>query len=294
MTTQGVDVASYQPSDYDTTGLDFAFIKATQGTSYVNPKQTAQAADGRTHGLVVGFYHFLEPGSVNAQAAYFVDKCVSRAGDVLACDWEPTTSGLATNAEKDAFIKEVKRLRPDHRVILYCDVSRWTGVDKTSYCGDGLWIADPNHTAGHPNIKDAWLFHQYSETGGIDHNLGNFASKAALDAWAKALTLPTPGGTTVTAYDDVMKADKVPVATTHDKDGTWTAETALSYLVKQVDALRTELDAVKLQSETNGSGLSAIKLKVDAVDPASLEAALLAKIKSDLKLTVTVADPTKA
>ncbi|MFK0296676.1 GH25 family lysozyme, partial [Streptomyces sp. NPDC090442] len=59
MTVRGVDVSSYQSAAYSTTGLDFAFIKATEGTSYINPRQSAQAAQARRNGLVVGFYHFL-------------------------------------------------------------------------------------------------------------------------------------------------------------------------------------------------------------------------------------------
>jgi GH25 family lysozyme M1 (1,4-beta-N-acetylmuramidase) len=183
MSIQGIDVASYQTATFDTGGLAFVFIKATEGTSYVNPKQTDQAAHGRAAGCVVGFYHFLHPGSVAAQAQYFVDKCASRSGDVLACDWEPTSSGLASNADKDAFIKAVKALRPDHRVILYCDLERWKNVDTTSYAGDGLWIADPNHPAGKPSVKSAWLFHQYGIRG-TDRDLGNFTDRAALAAWA--------------------------------------------------------------------------------------------------------------
>lgn len=269
MTIQGIDVSAYQSSTYNTSGASFVFIKATEGTFYVNPRQTAQTAHARAAKLVVGFYHFLHPGNVQAQAAYFVDKCASQPGDILACDWEPTTAGLASNADKDAFIKEVKRLRPDHRVLLYCDVARWTGVDKTSYAGDGLWIADPNHAAGHPNIKAPWLFQQYSSANDIDHNIGNFASEAALATWSKGLlgTSTNSGGTTVTAaaYDDVMKTAEISVAASHDSDGAWSAETVLSYVVRKLDALGAELDAIKAQSETNGGGISALKIQVDAL-----------------------------
>ncbi|MFK0297339.1 GH25 family lysozyme, partial [Streptomyces sp. NPDC090442] len=59
MTVRGIDVSSYQPSTYNTNGRDFVFVKATEGTSYINPRQSAQAAQARRNGLVVGFYHFL-------------------------------------------------------------------------------------------------------------------------------------------------------------------------------------------------------------------------------------------
>jgi hypothetical protein len=197
MTLKGIDISSYQPTTYSTSGLDFVFTKATEGTSYVNSRMTAQAARARSAGLVVGFYHFLHPGSIQQQAQYFVTQAASQAGDILACDWEPTSSGLATNAEKDAFIRAVQALRPDHRVILYCDVARWTGVDTTGFAGDGLWIAD-YVTPGKPRIKASWAFHQYTDAApqGGDGDIANpslFPNAAALRAWAaKSQPTPTP------------------------------------------------------------------------------------------------------
>ena len=189
---QGIDVASYQSETYNTSGIDFVFVKATEGTSYINPKMSKQAARARTAGLVLGFYHFLHPGNVKAQAAYFVDRCVSVEGDLLVCDWETTgTGGRPTNAEKDAFLKEVKRLRPGHKVGLYCNRDYWLNRDKTEYDADFLWIADPDAKAGAPRIEAPWKFHQYSITGGIDRNVGAFANRAAMRAWAGGKPEPT-------------------------------------------------------------------------------------------------------
>jgi GH25 family lysozyme M1 (1,4-beta-N-acetylmuramidase) len=182
---KGIDVASYQAATFTTSGLDFVFVKATEGTSYVNPKMNRQAATARTAGLALGFYHFLHPGNIQAQAEYFVDRCASLEGDLLVCDWETTTTGKRpTNVEKDAFLKAVKKLRPGHRVGLYCNTDYWLNRDTTSYAADFLWIADPNHPAGKPNIKAKWLFHQYSITGGVDRNVAKFADRAALRKWA--------------------------------------------------------------------------------------------------------------
>ncbi|MFE2044267.1 glycoside hydrolase family 25 protein [Streptomyces sp. NPDC059477] len=180
---KGIDVSSHQSSDYDTAGLSFVFIKATEGRSYVNPKLTDQTKHGRDAGLVVGFYHFLWPGNLTAQAEYFVAKAPDKRGDILAVDWENTSDGThASNAEKDTFIKKVKALRPNNKVILYCNRSFWLHVDTTSYAGDGLWIAD-YVTAGEPRIEARWRFHQYTDTP-LDKNVGDFSSKAALKDWA--------------------------------------------------------------------------------------------------------------
>lgn len=207
---KGIDVASYQPDNFGVGGLEFLFVKATEGTTYTNPKMAKQAAVGRRGGLALGFYHFLVAGNVKAQAAYFVDRCDSVAGDMLVCDWEtpPAATGekAASNAEKDAFVKEVKRLRPGHKVGLYCNRDYWLRRDKTSYAGDFLWIADPGHPAGSPAIVHPWVFHQYAVQGGFDRNVGKFASLAALREWCgyakpKPPTTTEPAPPKGTAYD---------------------------------------------------------------------------------------------
>ncbi|MFJ3812594.1 glycoside hydrolase family 25 protein [Streptomyces sp. NPDC090073] len=189
----GIDVASYQSETYPTSGLDFVLIKATEGKKYVNPKMARQAATARTAGLVVGFYHFLHTGDIKAQAAYFVEKAVSLEGDLLVCDWETPPGGRgASNAEKDAFLAEVKRLRPGHRVGLYCNRDYWLNRDNTSQAGDFLWIADPGK-AGFPHIKAKWRIHQYKIDGGTDRNVADFTSRAAMREWAGyPASKPTP------------------------------------------------------------------------------------------------------
>ncbi|WP_018544604.1 glycoside hydrolase family 25 protein [Streptomyces sp. LaPpAH-108] len=179
----GIDVSAYQSSSYDTDGLSFVFIKATEGRSYVNSRLAAQTKTARDAGLVVGFYHFLWPGNLTAQAEYFVAKAPDKPGDILAVDWETTGDGThASNAEKDAFIRKVKQLRPKNRVVLYTNRNYWLNVDTTSYAGDGLWIAD-YVSAGKPRIKAKWRFHQYTSEP-LDKDVADFSSKAALVAWA--------------------------------------------------------------------------------------------------------------
>lgn len=179
----GIDVSAFQSSSYDTGGLSFAFIKATEGRSYVNSRLAAQTKTARDAGLVTGFYHFLWPGNLTAQAEYFLSHAPDRPGDILAVDWEVTGDGThASNAEKDTFIRKLRALRPDNRVVLYTNRDYWLNIDTTSYAGDGLWIAD-YVSAGKPRIKAKWLFHQYTSEP-HDKNVANFDSKADLKEWA--------------------------------------------------------------------------------------------------------------
>ncbi|WP_067449743.1 glycoside hydrolase family 25 protein [Actinomadura macra] len=184
----GVDVSSHNPS-YEAKGLDFVFVKATEGTSYTNPERAEQVKVARRHGCVVGHYHYLRPGRalrparITAQAKYFVKHCGAREGDILALDWEKDPKGRrATSSQKDEFLHKVKQLRPGHRVILYTNRDLWSDPGTGDYTGDGLWIAD-YRKAGDPKIDHEWLFHQYTSEP-LDKNVGKFPSRAALKQWA--------------------------------------------------------------------------------------------------------------
>lgn len=190
MTVKGIDVASYQSTTYSTDGLGFVMVKATEGTGYVNPRHAAQVAHARAEGVVVGHYHFARPGSMSAQVSYFFQHAGAKAGDILALDWEDTG---VSGADKDVFVKAAQRASPSHRVLLYCNRDFWLNRDTTSFCGDGLWIADPDAAAGHPRVEHAWTVHQYSSAGGLDRNVANFASVAALRTWAAKHAAAEPG-----------------------------------------------------------------------------------------------------
>lgn len=180
---KGIDVSSYQKTTFPTKGLDFGFVKATEGHTYTNPKQKTEAKRLRDAGAAVGFYHFLHPGHIYAQAAYFVEQCDSVYGDMLVVDWETCPDGnRASCEEKDQFLSIVKQLRPTHHKIgLYCNVDYWLHHDVDSKCGDFLWIAAPG--VSHPPIRHPWLFWQTGVRGGIDQDVCAFPSRAALRTW---------------------------------------------------------------------------------------------------------------
>lgn len=146
-------------------------------------EESGEACQGAE--CVVGFYHFLWPGHAKEQAAYFLENTPEKEGDLLAVDWEQTGEGTrAGSADKDRFIREVKRLRPQHRVLLYCNRSFWINHDTSAYAGDGLWIADYGKPAA-PRIDADWRIHQYTDDP-IDKNVADFSSRQAMRDWATA------------------------------------------------------------------------------------------------------------
>lgn len=184
----GIDVSSYQSTTYDTKGLSYVFVKATESTGYRNPRYDAQVAHARAAGVVVGHYHFAHHGNAEAQADFFLAVAQIKAGDVIAYDWEESHT---TQADRDAWVKRVKDKRPGVKVVLYCNKAFWKGRDTENNAADGLWIADPDRPAGKPDIDHPWVFHQYSTAGGIDHDVANFPSVEALREWA-GLEKPKP------------------------------------------------------------------------------------------------------
>ena len=106
---------------------------------------------------------------------------------MIACDWE---AAGATQADRDAFMARITAKAGAYRDVLYCNLNFWKNIDTESFSGSGLWIADPGAPAGKPRVASPWVFHQYSTAGGIDHNVGNFASRAALADWASGNAKP--------------------------------------------------------------------------------------------------------
>lgn len=179
MTVKVLDVSSHQNTTFPLTGIDGVIVKATEGTSYVNPKHDAQVSFARAHGQVVGHYHYAHDGNIHGQVDYFLKHSKVHSTDILALDWEEPK---VSNAEKDDFLAYLDN-RVQNRVILYCNTNYWFNHDDTSRCGDGLWIATYNGKPGNPGIKHPWLLHQYDDSP-IDISLGNWKNRAAMAAWA--------------------------------------------------------------------------------------------------------------
>lgn len=225
MSVKGQDWSAYQAAQPSVNGLSFVFIKATEGTGYVNPHLNAQVAWARKNNLVVGFYHFLRPGSMAAQVGHFLNSISLKDGDILALDWED--SGVSC-ADKDMAIADVKRAKPGHKVVLYCNKYFWKSLDTTSNCGDGLWIADYDNPAGSPNIRDHWAFHQYGDQP-VDLDVANFVDVASLKRWA---------GVTVAAKPSVSLAHAI-YSAEHDPklaQGQTTHKTEVQLIEHALDA----------------------------------------------------------
>lgn len=93
MTLKGIDIASYQKNlNCENIDADFVIIKATQGTSYVNPYCDMHYQQAKKSGKLLGVYHYARPDTGNtpeAEADYFLRNITGYIGEaILALDLE--------------------------------------------------------------------------------------------------------------------------------------------------------------------------------------------------------------
>ena len=82
-------------------GITFAYVKASEGQTFVDPKYDAHVAGAKSVGIRTGAYHFARPDTdasdpeqdARAEADFFLSLAAPRSGDLLpALDLE--TAGL--------------------------------------------------------------------------------------------------------------------------------------------------------------------------------------------------------
>lgn len=192
----GQDWASYQSPNPDVSGINFAFIKVTEGLTYVNPHWEAQRAHAHAAGLVVGLYAYPHmANSPQAELQRFLQVAQPVAGELLCLDWEgydsanQTVSRSRQFAYKEDWLHRAATAAPHNATGMYCNVDYWRNVDTTGFFGDFLWIATADRAAGDPGIQAPWLFHQYSAAG-VDRDFCRLPSTAALKAWAMGFAAP--------------------------------------------------------------------------------------------------------
>lgn len=192
------DISSWNGvPDISSLNAEIIAVKATEGTGYTSPVFAQDWHNVRHAGKKRMAYHFFHPSiSALAQVRHFVDtvKSVSLLdGDCLALDHEATDGMPADQVAEQAIkFREAIEKECHCKLIIYtfrnfAQSGNCAGLGKSP-----LWIADPSHPAGHPEVPlpwHHWDFHQYGETKGIDDDLANFDTLAEYD---KLAVLPEP------------------------------------------------------------------------------------------------------
>lgn len=167
---EGIDVSRWQGKiDWrrvKQTGVKFAFIKATEGTSWVDPNYARNAAGAAEVGLATGAYHYYrnEYDPVK-QARWFVQTAPVANHDLPhVVDVEDTKSPIDP-AKLRACLQEVERLT-GVRPIIYTGRWYWTPErmgGRIAWAADyPLWLADYSAPHVPPDDWPAYTILQYT------------------------------------------------------------------------------------------------------------------------------------
>ena len=173
---RGVDVSHYQGSiDWRVLsgqGIDFAYIKATEGSSFVDPQFERNWTEASNTELRIGAYHFFSfESSGEAQANHFL-KHITKAERMLppAVDVEPYGVYRGKEALDSRVMSELK--------VWLAMVEAEMGVKPVVYTvkayheqlqeelpGYDLWI---RRVYSSPPAEIEWMFWQYSNRMRLD------------------------------------------------------------------------------------------------------------------------------
>lgn len=174
---QGIDVSGWQESINYTqvaeSGIQIVYMKASEGSNFVDPYFEQNYANAKANGLKVGFYHYLTARSEQqavAEANFFVSTIAGKIPDCrLAMDFESfgSLSIEEINQIGLTFVRTVENLS-GKEVVIYSDTSNASSVFGGELTNYPLWVAQYEVQEPTPNGNwDSWVGWQYTDLGEI-------------------------------------------------------------------------------------------------------------------------------
>ncbi|MBO4869923.1 MAG: hypothetical protein J5585_09450 [Clostridia bacterium] len=169
---RGVDVSHHQGKiDWETLssqGVSFAFIKATEGSSYVDPRFEENRAAATATGLRVGAYHFFSFDSTGEAQAKLFCGTVGDAQNMLPPVIDVEFYGKYKSGKGVDFPRVKKELRAlvdiltdeyGVKPVIYADKDTYEAIVKGDFSDCGLW-----YRSVYSAVPDTigWTFWQYS------------------------------------------------------------------------------------------------------------------------------------
>jgi GH25 family lysozyme M1 (1,4-beta-N-acetylmuramidase) len=191
----GLDVSGHQPSinwsAVASAGAQFAYVKATEGTGFVNPDFAAQYDGAYQAGLIRGAYHFALPNDSSgaAQASYFVANGGGWSADGRtlpgALDIEYNPYGAECyGLSQSAMVSWITSFNDTYETltsvwpVIYTTTAWWAKCTGNygGFAGeDPLWIASYDGGAGAlPAGWSTYTFWQYASAGTLPGDQDTF------------------------------------------------------------------------------------------------------------------------
>jgi lysozyme len=184
---KGIDVSHWDGTiDWKmvaSAGKKFAFVKATESTSFIDPKFATNRAGARAAGIVIGAYHYGRPDATPGDAVAEAQWLISNIGPIAPDDLRPVldlevTGGLSTAALQQwalDWLDEVFLLTGRYGTIFTTN-SFWNNkmgnTQAIAQAGYALWISyggsgsSPNVPAGNW-AGNGWSFWKYDNCGSV-------------------------------------------------------------------------------------------------------------------------------
>lgn len=169
---KGIDISNHNGNinfnNVKLDGVEIVYIKATEGTTYIDGYLDTDYTNAHYIGLKTGFYHFLvRTSSPETQATSFCNAIKDRANDIIPMlDIETNFDGLMDYVLK--FIAKFKELS-NLPIGIYTYTGFMDNLDDR-IADYPLWEANYNNDPW--NLSDNFftnrIGHQYTETGSID------------------------------------------------------------------------------------------------------------------------------
>lgn len=179
---RGVDVSHYQGEiDWQQIreqGVDFAFIKVTEGSSYVDERYEENRENAREAGLYIGAYHFF---SFDSPAASQAEHFIATAGDLSGAlppvvDIEYYGDKRENPPEKAQVVSGLQELldalETEYGVkpVIYTTYTVYNEYIRNGFQEYPLWIRNVYYPPA--DIGREWTFWQYSDTGELKGTAG--------------------------------------------------------------------------------------------------------------------------
>lgn len=183
-TYSGIDVSEYQGYiDYSrvkASGIQVVYIKASEGTTIIDPYFRTNYDNAKSQGLKIGFYHFVRARNEEEairEATFFHSVISGTSPDCrLAMDFE-VFDGLSIeriNQISFAFLQKLEELSKKECVVYSDEYNARTVFSRELASKYPLWIAEygvdiPSSTGS----WEEWIGFQYYDRGRIDGINGN-------------------------------------------------------------------------------------------------------------------------
>lgn len=179
---RGVDVSHYQGEidweHFKDQGIEFAFIKATEGSSFVDEKFAENWEGARAAGLYAGAYHFFSFDSPPAsQAEHFIAIAGDLSGSLPpVVDIEYYGDKRENPPAKASVVSGLRELlealEREYGVkpVIYTTYAVYNKYIRNQFLEYPLWIRNVYYPPG--DIGRQWTFWQYSDTGALGGTSG--------------------------------------------------------------------------------------------------------------------------